>query len=450
MDKILIIILFSLMVYFRTLKFLTITDDIKWYAKHKDGWGPIKNYGWRIHHLLRDRLYGACTFLNVKWHFNKNVEIDHLFSIFLHTLICVMLYIATGSFFGAILYCCHPLANQTSMWLNGRRYAVNIILVLASWISWQHHLWYLSIPMWGFTSMFHMTALFAPVLWGCWWLMLAIIPYWIFNREKIKNQILSRLASIHSKELLIFWPRRVIVVVKSYGFYFWKIIFPTTTLMYYPELQFWGVTTEGNKDAYSFNKHFYFGVSALLLTLAGIIALSPSDRPLAIFAALAVVQWCNIVYAVSTLADRYANMGLVFAMPLLVRSIDRMPPELATLVLGGFIGYYLMSLTITMRMYSIIWDQYKYHIWRSPESLSGRIFLANFHIKKQEFVNAWPIVEEGLKYHPNDFLLLYQAAQCWKGIGNPKMAKQFLTRAGENFYEAQDTAQRQALVDFIL
>jgi hypothetical protein len=30
------------------------------------------------------------------------------------------------------------------------------------------------------------------------------------------------------------------------------------------------------------------------------------------------------------------------------------------------------------------------------------------------------------------------------------MAKQFLTRAGENFYEAQETAQRQALVDFII
>ena len=450
MKEILIIIAFNLIVFFRTLRFTVITDDIKWYSSHKDGWPPLKAYGWNIHNFISQRLYGGCTFLNIKWHFNTNVEIDHLFSVFLHTTIGCLIYAATGSFWGAILYSCNPMNNQTSIWLNGRRYAINIILVLLSLIAWQHHAWYLAIPLWGYTASFHMTGIFAPLLWNCGWPLLMVIPFvWIY-REKIMNQVLARMASIYSKELLIFFPRRIIVVIKSYGFYFWQMLFPTRTLLYYSDLQFWGVTTQGNKDAYSYNKSFYLGCAALLISIYGMLALPSHYRPMAFFAFFALIQWCNIVYAVATLADRYSNMSLVFMMVILSYLINSIPGPLSFLILGLFLGYYLMSLSMTMKMYPVIWDQYKYHIWRCPESLSGRLFYANFHIKKQDFVSAWSIVEEGLKYHPNDFLLLYQAAQCWKGIGNINECKKYLARAGENFYDNQDKIQRQALVDFVL
>lgn len=449
--SILLIIAFNLIVFFRTLRFTVITDDIKWYTIKQHGWPPFKHYRWRIHQLVADRLYGACTFLNIKWHFNTNVEIDHLVSIVIHTLICVLLYIATGSLLGALLYSCNPMNNQTSMWLNGRRYAVNIALVLLSLIAWQHHLWYLALPLWGYTGFFHYTAAFAPVLWGNAWLLLLSIPFMVIYRHEIMSKIVGRLKTLRSKELLIIFPRRIIVVIKTYGFYFFQMIFPTRTLMYYPELQFWGVTTEGNKDAYSFNLAFFKGLGAWVISVLGLCCLPDSLRPLCLFSILALLQWCNVMYAVATLADRYANMSLPFVMVILVKVISYIPDDLIKVILiGALFGYYLMSLSITMKMYPVIWEQYKYHIWRCPESVSGRIFYSNFLIKKQDYAMAWAVTEEGLRFHPNDFLLLYQAAQCWKGIGDKRQTMAYLLRCKENYYEGQEHEQGRAITDFIV
>lgn len=445
--NLLIIIAFVLIVFFRSLKFKIITDDVRWYAGKKDGWGrPFSDYKWNIFKFAADRLYGGCTFLNIKWGFDKNIEIDRVFTVFLHTVICVLLYITTGSLWGSILYACNPMNNQTSLWINGRRYAVNIILVLTSCIAFQHGLWYLSLPLWAYTAYFHLTAIFTPILWGKWWVMFAIAPFlWIY-RERIMGQIVERLQSVRSKELLIFFPRRIIVVIKSYGFYFFQCLFPSRTLMYYPDLHFWGISSEGNRDAYDLNRDFYMGCIGLILTMVGIILLPTSQKAMAIFAFCSLIQWCNIVYAVQTLADRYSNMALPFLMVFWAALLQHLYAPL----LYACAAYYLMSLSITMRMYPIIWDFYAYHIWACPESIPARVAYANFYVNTQKFVNAWPIVEEGLKYHPNDFLLLYQAAQCWKGIGNAKMCKEFLFRAKENYYEGQEKIQAKAITDFII
>lgn len=451
--NILIIVAFVLIVFFRSLKFKLITDDVRWYASKKNGWSStIKDYKWKIHQFVADRLYGGCTFLNIKISkdpkecFNLNVEIDRAFTIFLHTLICVLLYVATGSLWGSILYACNPMNNQTSMWLNGRRYAINIILVLTSLIAFQHGLWYLSLPLWTYTVSFHMTGIFAPIIWGKWWVLVAVLPFLWFARAKIMGQVLARLNSVYSKELLVFYPRRLIVVVKSYGFYLFQCLFPSRTLMYYSDLHFWGVSSEGNTDAYSYNGDFFKGIAALLISAMAYFLVPAHSKAMVAFAAISLLQWCNIIYAVQTLADRYANMALPFIMVVWAMLLQHIYPPL----LYGCAAYYLMSLSVTMRMYPIIWDFYAYHIWRCPESIPARIAYANFYVNTQKFVNAWPIVEEGLKYHPNDFLLLYQAAQCWKGIGNRNEAKKYLFRAKENFYEGQEKIQNQAVVDFIL
>ncbi len=446
----LIIIAYNLIIYFKTLRFTLITDDIRWYKKNENGWGKFKDYK-NIFEFLAQVLYSGGTF-GMKWEkkFGKYsidaIQFDHLFTIFLHTTISVLIYIATGSFWGAILYSCNPVNNQTSIWLNGRRYAINIILVLLSLIAWNHHAWFLSIPLWGMTSMFQLTALFAPILWGKWWLLGMPLIFIAIRRHDVMTKVLQRQSTVYSKELLIIFPRRIIVVIKSYGFYFFHMIFPGNVGMYYPNLYYWGLTKGGNEDAYAYNMEFYKGALAGIISIVGIILLPNNLKPMGIFAAISLLQWCNIIYAVQTLADRYCNMANVFLMVFLAMALDYIWPPLNFF----FVGYYIMGLQNIMRMYPNIWHFHKYHLFMMPESLPNWVFFSNYFIKTGQYLQAWPIVEEGLGHHPNNFGLLFQAAQCWKGLGNKKEAMKYLMRAKENYYDGQEKIQGKAIQDFIL
>ena len=130
MIPILILIGIVVATYLPTIKFSVIVDDIKHYEKIQKGlFGTLKD-NFRLGNLI-SRLYGGGTFYTNKY--KHNTEIDHAFTIFLHAVVCVLIYLALGkneiSFWAAALYSVNNVNNQTSIWLNGRRYCMSIIFV---------------------------------------------------------------------------------------------------------------------------------------------------------------------------------------------------------------------------------------------------------------------------------------------------------------------------------
>ena len=454
MNHILIIIAFDLIIYFKAMRLTIVTDDIRWYKRIEDG--MFKHYkGWRA---IVQRLYSGGTFgsqwehkikIGSKTYAIDAIQFDHAFSVALHTLISVLIYMGFGnsniSLGAAILYSCNPVNHSTSLWLNGRRYAVNIILVLSSLIAWQHHAWWLAIPLWAITPLFQMTAIFTPIMFSSWFIPVILVLVVLF-RERIMRFILGRQSDIYSKELLVVFPRRIIVVVKCYGFYFFHMILPWKVGMYYKTLSRWGVTTGGNKDAYSYNSDFIKGVTALVITAVACILVPSNLKPMVVFGAISLLQWCNIIYATQTIADRYCNMANVFMMFFLSIALNAIYPPLCFL----FIGYYVASLWLTMRMYTDIWHFHKYHIWYKPECNWNWEYFASYFVRTEQWLYAWPIIDEGLKYHPNSFTLLYLAARCWKGFGNKKECMKYLIRAKENYYDGQEKLQEKCIRDFVL
>lgn len=450
MEKVLLIIVFNLILFFRTLRFSLCVDDVRQYQR-------VFNSGFPLFFknplaAIQARLYGGGTFGRISTETEdtpanrekarKFSELDHLFTVSLHTLASVLVYIAFGStqisFIAAILYSCNPTNTQTSIWLNGRRYLVNVILVLTMVIlSSIKYGWIAAIPLYALTGLMHVTAIFSPVIFvGFISIPLMILFYLLFGKN-IDDRVRSRMSSIHSKDWKNYTPKRLIIITKTYGFYFFKMIFPGKTLINYPTLFFWGVTKQGNDDAYSINFDFYVGIVSFVIT--GIIAavVPPAYKGYVIFMFLAILQWCAIIPATQLLADRYVSTAMPFMMFFLAFFIQ------SPIVLIALAGFYTAKLWSTSEMFESIFSYWKYQMYHAPHITTPRKEVIDYLIQRGDFFKAFFYVREGLEYLPNDFALLHRAAICSKAIGSRKNALEFVMRAEQNMYLDQEETQKE-------
>lgn len=449
MNEILIIIALNLIIYFRTLKFTIIVDDIRWYKKVEDG--LFKGCNWKT--FFPTRLYSGGTF-GVKpieiMGSDIQPQLDHLFTTSLHATICVLMYLALGhnaiSFWGAILYACNPVNNQTAVWLNGRRYAVNIILVLLMvLVSHIKYVWMIWPVLYAMTAAFHATAIFAPlVVCDQWWLILLIgQAFLLLNGKSLREKYQSLADSNKNEEMKKLEWNKIIVVVKSFGFYFFNMLWPEVTMMQYPQLFYWGITKGGNENAYAFNQDFYKGCVALVLSASACILLPSHFRLYALLGTLATLQWSSIFPSTQALADRYVSLPNVFVMVILSYLVQSIFPHYSIEIIVAIIGIYLGRLNVTMLMYKDIWNYYEYQIFFCPWITTPRKDWIAYLINTQDYLKAWQLTRDGLKYTPNDFALLTRGAICAKGIGSRQQAKEYIEKAEKNLYLGQEDEQKE-------
>lgn len=443
MDPVLIIIAFNLFIFFRTLRFSICVDDIRQYKRVQDGLYDEK----LTFRGIASRLYGGGTFGRAKAGEAPDAHVDHAFTIFLHTLASVLIYLAFGqssiSFWAAILYSCNPTNTQTSVWLNGRRYLVNVIIVLTIVIlSGIKYGWLACLPLYTMTGLFHVTAIFGPILFLGWFSLPAFGVFYLFFRKHINEKIARRFKDIQSKDWREFKAKRLIVIVKCYGFFIQKMLLPGTTLMNYPTLFMWGVTKEGNDDAYAYNFDFYRGIIAFLITVVCYIALPSNFRPMAIFATLAILQWCAIIPATQLLADRYTSTAMPFVMFFVAYFVQ------SPIVLAILTGFYTAKLWYAMEMFTDIWHYYKYQLYHAPYITTPRKDLINYLIHVGDHMKAWHYTREGLEFAPKDFSMLHRAAIAARACGSTKQAMEYLMKAEANPYLDQEESQKQWCDEF--
>lgn len=448
---ILIIVVLCLILYIRTMKFLLIADDLAWYLKNKNGWRSWKDVNWgNLKDTLVNPLYGGFTF-------GRNVSLDHLFSIFLHTVIAVMIYMAFGandvSFWAAILYACNPINNQTSIWLNGRRYAINIILVLGMiMVSNLSHGWAYAGVLYWLTSFFQVTAIFAPILLvGKYpWIALGVALFVAYKGREIFNKVSQRYKIVHDDDRKKFTPKRLIIIVKVYGHYFFKIFFPGICAMTYPTLHFWGQTKEGNKDAYSINVDFIKGILAFICSGVILFLIPIHYRALAIFMVLSLLQWCAIIPIVQDLADRYAGVPTVFAMFFLSYFAHQYAGVYAITILMAFVAYYIPMLLTVMKMYHSEGARWTYQRYYFPQLPAPLKYEAEWLIHDQRNpLRAWVLIQEYLKYGGKDFTILFQAAKCHQAVYRLEEAKAFAKLATENYHVGHEEREAKMVETFL-
>lgn len=454
--EILAIITLSVLVYGKTINYSPIVDDVPWLNYLR----KLPKLSWKEHKVaiirqfFKHRLYGAGTFEVSRGLGDKpkayNIPLDNAVRIGLFALSGVLMYLALGkntvAFWAAILFILNPINNQVSLWKNGRRFIVNINLVLGMMClgGW-------GIALYFLTPLLQISAIFSPILMvgQSPWFLLAIPIVLAIGWREIQIKIKERLLLIGDEDRLKFTPKRLIIIVKYFGHYFFRMPIPGRCLMIYPTLHYWGRTEEGNKDAYSFNFDFFKGVAGLLISV-GLIYILPSDlKPLSIFMLVATLQWSAVLPFVQDLADRYVSLPNVFMMFFVSYFINTYAGAYALPILVGIAVYYACNLFIVMRQYVDYPSHWFYHRYFSPAIPSPRTYEISFLMKKNDYTRAWTLIQEGLAHTPNDYMLLRHASICHQRIGDIVMAKKFAEEASRNYYLYQKASQEPQLKEFI-
>jgi len=437
------IVLFNIVLYYRTINFDLVMDDHQWWERiRRDGLISIfKINSYKVFRCwIADRFYGGTTF-------GTNLKVEHAFTLFLHTITCVLIYVAFGrstvSFEASILYSCNPINNQTAVWLNGRRYSINIIICLLIIISpWL-------FPLYLFGLALQPSAFFV-------WILLKGIPLWIYALpvigllvfgKEIYIKIERRYQDMAKGDRFHLPAKNAIVVVKTYGFYFFKMLIPGVCAMIYPTLFQWRNTKEGNENAYSLNLDFYKGTLAILLTMVSFYLIPNGSRLLFVFMFLSILQWCNVVPAFQVVADRYCSLPNVFMMFFLAYFLNAVFGRYAPIPVVLICTYYCVGLSVVLRMYRNLIYFYNYHILYFPGNPSPRTDFITSLMSRGMFKEAEYLVYGGLRANQKDYsLLVFGAIMCLTS-GKPREGLIFIENAEKNFYLGREVEQKAEIED---
>ena len=222
-ERIAIIVASGLIIYFKALRLGFVSDDIPSIA-------PKIN---PFHKRLLNQ------FSNTPKYDRDNIAFPRLITILLHIAVCVFIYLGLGrdtaSFIAGLLFLINPVNNQGSIWLSGRvGYVLPTLLLLMAMT-----FWWVS-PVFIYLAMLKATAFVSPVAFigsDKWWFFLIAIPIWIFGAKKFKSQVLVKQKGESVAKDLTFHPRKLILGVKTFCYYFYLCVIPHKITFYHSFMQ---------------------------------------------------------------------------------------------------------------------------------------------------------------------------------------------------------------------
>lgn len=421
------IALLNLIVYYRTLFFGYVGDDVERSERPQE----FKNifHRWWI------------QFVGLK---HRNSMVAHLFTILTHTACCLTIYFAFGmnevSFLTALLFSVNPANIQGSVWISGRNYVTSTILSLLM----------LVIPKmtWFFytaTSSFAVNAWFAPLafLGTPNWYWAGIIPLvWLIhpsNRSTIHRKLWETAGlKTTNTEMRAVKPQKTIPFLKTYLYYFVLSIIPWRIGIEHNFLRGFGTNATDNKKGYALNRYFWIGlILACGVAYGSIYGMVKGWTPLTwglFWFSINIAMWCNFVTYQQQISERYiylANVGIMYALASL---IINNPILITAFLVGYFVRlWYVQELYLNDYWaveHTIIENKRMHYMWLMR---GVKKFLAKDHL------GAVMDFNEAYIHKPYDLKILFNLATTYFILGDVVKAKEFLEKAKTNVYdELQD------------
>lgn len=449
-----LIILFNIIIYYKTIWYDIIVDDFRHYRwlRENKGFNSCNHLPlWRRpFYWIQQRFYGA-GFFGVKIRKNKDgkekmdFRYDHGFTLFLHILTSILIYFAFGgnyiSLAAALMYSCNPMNTQTSVWLNGRRYLMTVIVVLLMMLTKPF-----GFIIYFLTPLFQLTGFFAPILYAdshpIFLLGMPILLIVVYKNIQEKEK--QRLEKVHATDYKKISLGRILVVIKSIGFNFYHIIFPGIVRMHYKCLYWWGRTEEGNKEAYSFNYEAIKGFSAIALMILGLFIF---NKPMWIFMCLSIIQWCCIFVFYQYNTDRYMSMANPFMMYFIALTSFTYLGHYWFIIPLCFCIYYISCLIPSLNQYKNMQYFFDHHRYFDPELPNIRLEEVKGLMRKDSFparIRAMCLMHEAvIRHKTTDYNSLVFAAEVTRLWGNLEEADQLFKIAKERkFIGWEDVSER--------
>ena len=431
----LLIIIVNLILYNRTIWYGLIVDDITLYKRGPKGkWDSTKPFR-SIKSIAKNRLYGACMV--------RNTKIDHLASLTIHIIVCMLIYRVFNNLALSLLFAVHPVTNQVSCWLNGKRYGVVTILVLLMWwVAPLGFLFYFLVPL------FQLGGVTAPLLYlhTEYWYLSLIIPLFfvVWNKEiLVKRRIRKKYSS---PELRLVRPRKLILYFKTYGFYFCHCLFPRGIFMYHKFIYEYGLTEKDTANAYRLNYDFYRGVFLFISSCIVCYIHWGNAIGLGMFWFMIFISvWGNIVTYTQTIADRYCYLPLIGLLLALTTLLE--PLHGANFILYGYFIYLASKTDTWIIMYKDLDYFYNYHLLFNQKCPFPYYLKANEMIVKHRFHSARHYCDEGLIHNPTNYKLYMVLAMTASLFKRHDKAIKYLKKAEEFLVPGKEEEQLKVIDD---
>ena len=429
--NILIIVLVNLVMYFKTLRFGYVSDDIPGLREQQTRSKKLR--------LYYDLLAVPCG----------DKQIDHLTSLIVHTLACVFIYLALGSLWAALLFSVNPINNQGAIWISGRHHAwcvLGLMMAIAlPYIAFLPLLMATFCPVGyiapvGFIGMnkFYLVFLL-PLVWGARYFVSRYIL-------KDKGWIIANIKNRRTNEA-VEWDRQIninkfIVAIKMYGYYFALCVVPFKITFYHSFMQ--SGAGAGNeierKKAFSLNWPFWVGIGLLIYMVYSLFNWTSVSWGI-FWYSVCIAPYTNLYRMQQEFAERYAyvaNVGVMFALSQLV----------SFPVFMLFFGVYMARLYSYIHAYTDDYWIVEHSVIEDPGAWFAWHIRAHKrwnHQSYREALNCWVMAK---MMSPKEFKLLFNIAVVLKILGNHAESEEYIKLAQENIIKGQEQKSMQLIQEF--
>jgi len=377
------------------------------------------------------------------------------FNVIMHVVIAEYIYIAFGqtpsALMAAVLFSVHPICVQIPAWISGRQYGINALCMLFT----------LTFLPLGALAYFISTGgvatlMFTPLIFlttKYWWLVF-ILPFYFWRSYKsfkagIEGKVKGgdAIAALPTDiGLLEKHPRKLILVVKTFGFYALSCLLPIKNGFYNSFLQTFGSSEKHTRYWYSLNRHFWGGL--LTMGLMFVLWLKHMHDPIGIGIMIfvtSIIPFLNFITVQQFTAPRYAYLPLIgFQVAFCGVLTNYIGVNMGLLIMAGLFAFYLDRLKRVMRHYKTNnVDMMELEAEVFPDNPRLWYFFCEHMANKHNPIMAFAEATWGTKYHPEDGQLFFGLACAAFELGFIGDASRFLDMADKYMLTAgMDVAQK--------
>ena len=419
--------------YWRVFKCGYVIDDL--------GIASYRRTDYQVHNWVR----------NLKATMFWQPKFEHACSTLIHTGVVLGIYFlfrGVGGrelgFWSALLFSSLPSNNQGSIWLTGRGYSMSTLLTVWGMVLLPLFpvLYFVSlywsgaavpVPLFFLTTHPHFFFLLFPLLLLLGW-------------KKIKREWYGRFITATEEMRGLTW-RKLILVAKSYGYYFRWSLLPFKMGMYHSFLFTYGLTPEDNRECYKRDGYFWFGL-LVFFTLLGmsIYHWSVGVQWLWWFT-LAILPWCNLVMVHQAIAERYVYLPNVGLMGALAFFLLRLPYPYSHLALAVVVTGYATRLWLYIPVYRNNLEYFKSNCANFPDLYNAYNNCGAEYLHANKVGAALDTWLEGIALRPGDFKLNLNSGIVLMMYGRWQDAVVCFDRAEKGIHV--QTGELEAITDLI-
>lgn len=383
-----------------------VSDDIPAFQKKLEA----KNFFWKVFHTIRGNKYW-----DMRW--------AHIMTSGQHILNSVLMYLAFGnsemSFLASCMFLVNPVNSQVSVWPSGRPYANALTFILLMFlIPYGAGIFWIG-GLWGSTSAILSWVPF--ILIHPWWLMLSSLPIIWYGYKRVKAELDSH-DYLRKAEVKKIHPKKIIIVIKTFGFYVRFALAPLHLGWDQRFLFQLGHSLYGTKKAYKLNTDFWWGLFCTILFPSAIYYYwnTPISFGLIWFVSN-ILCWCNIISGSGRATERYvyvANVGIMYAVAALFYHYGFQ--ELCLL----FIGAYAIKLYMYSHAYQNPFWHIEYIKSEQPKCVTGWLRCGCDSIARQDFRIGMMYLQEAMRVcEGDDGVIMFNLAVCYLCLGDLLQAR---------------------------